>query len=156
MTQKTKFSIYAGDHVQLVLEGHDNRSGRLNDVAELFALVVERDCPELSEPQWFAVCDALSPDTHPASMARIGWAWVRLAARLDGLGDKWGIDAFSLADQLRNSTAGQMVAVAEIVDRYRRHIKMPGMTASEALRLAGARIAESTGAATSTPQQSGN
>lgn len=153
MTQKTKFSIYAGEHVRLVLEGHANRSGRLNDVAELFSLVAERDCPELSEPQWFAVCDALSLETHLESMARIGWAWVRLAACLDGLGDKFGINALSLAERLHNSTAGQRVAVAEIVDRYRRHIKIPGMTPSEALKLAGARIAKS---ATSTSQQSGD
>ena len=154
MTQKTKFSIYAGDHLRAVLEGHDNRSGRLNDVAELFALVVERDCPEMSEPQWVAVCAALSLDTHLASMARLGWAWVPLAACLDGLGDKWGINAFSLAERLRNSTTGQMVAVAEIVDRYRRHMQKPGMTAPEALRLAGARIAQPHERPASAPQQS--
>lgn len=159
MTAKMKPSIYFRDPLKRLVEGHDNRSARLNDVAELFALIVANDCPALTELQWRAVCDALTGeylrDASALWLAQQVGGIVRVAWH-DGSGEDWGIDALALAEQLRNSTAGQRVAVAEIVDRYRRHMAKPGMTPTEALRLAGARIAPPADAATSAPQQAGD
>jgi thiol-disulfide isomerase/thioredoxin len=138
-----KISIYAGAPIQRVLEGYgDNRSGRLNTVAERYAYVVERDCPALTEAQWCAVCDALNgywiDGGDSGAGVRLAWAEIEDADRLDGLGEKWGVDAHALAVQLRDSTAGQQVAVAEIVQRFWRHADLP---AREALAKAGARYA---------------
>lgn len=138
-----KISIYAGAPIQRVLEGYaDNRSGRLNTVAERYAYVVERDCPALSEAQWGAVCDALNgywmDGGDSGAGVRLAWAEIEDADRLDGLGEKWGVDAHALAMQLRDSTAGQQVAVAEVVQRFWSHSALP---MREALDKAGARFA---------------
>lgn len=139
-----KISIYAGAPVQRVLAGHgENRSGRLNTVAERYAYVVERDCPTLSEAQWCAICDALNGYWMDAGDSgagvRLAWAEIEDADRLNGLGQKWGVDAHALATLLRDSTAGQQVAVAEIVQRFWGHSDLP---TREALAKAGARIAD--------------
>ena len=137
-----RLSIYAGTPLQRVLEGHeDNRSGRLNTVAERYAYIVSRDCPALTEAAWCAICDALNgywlKGSDSDSGVRLAWAEIEDADRLNGLGDKWDIDARALAKMLRNCSAGQQVAVAEVVQRFWRHTDLP---ADEALLLAGARI----------------
>lgn len=137
-----KISIYAGTPLQSVLEGFgDNRSGRLNTVAERYTYVVERDCPTLSEAQWCAVCDALNGYWMDAGDSgagvRLAWAEIEDADRLNGLGEKWSVDAHALAMQLRDMSAGQQVAVAEVVQRFWAHSALP---TREALDKAGAKI----------------
>ena len=131
-----RLSIYAGPPLQRVLEGHDdNRSGRLNTVAERYAYIVSRDCPALPEAAWCAICEALMGDSGVG--VHLAWAELDSADRLSGLGDKWDVDIAALVKMLRDGTAGQQVAVAEVVQRFWRHTDLP---ADEALLLAGARI----------------
>ena len=131
-----RLSIYAGPPLQRVLEGHDdNRSRRINSVAERYAYVVARDCPALPEAAWCAICEALMGDSGVG--VHLAWAELDSADRLSGLGDKWDVDIAALVKMLRDGTAGQQVAVAEVVQRFWRHTDLP---ADEALLLAGARI----------------
>lgn len=137
-----KISIYAGAPIQRVLDGfNDNRSGRLNTVAERYAYIVDRDCPTLTEAQWCAICDALNgywmDSGDSGAGVRLAWAEVEDADRLNGLGDKWDVDARDLSAQLRDMTAGQQVAVAEVVQRFWGHSDLP---THEALDKAGARM----------------
>ena len=139
-----KISVYAGAPIQRALEGHsDNRSGRLNTVAERYTYIVERDCPVLSEAQWCAICDALNgywlSGGDSGAGVRLAWAEIEDADRLGGLGARWGVDALALAAWLREATAGQQVAVAEVVQRFWQH---PDLQAREALELAGAKLAQ--------------
>lgn len=138
-----KISVYAGAPIQRVLEGHgENRSGRLNTIAERYSYVVEHDTPTLSEAQWGAICDALNGywlnGGDSGAGVRLAWAEIEDADRLGGLGAKWGVDAEELAAWLREATAGQQVAVAEVVQRFWQH---PDLPAREALELAGAKLA---------------
>lgn len=137
-----KISIYAGAPIQRILDGYgDNRSGRLNTVAERYAYVIERDCPKMTEAEWCAVCDALNGywmDIGDLGVGvRMAWAEIEDADRLNGLGEKWGVDAHAIAMRLRDSTAGQQVAVAEVVQKFWNHSDLP---TPEALEMAGARI----------------
>lgn len=162
MTNKTKPSIYFQEPLKRLVEGHDNRSGRLNDVAELYGWLVANDCPALTEAQWRAISYAALHEPPPRGVTAIveialfAANDVQMEGEYGALWDAFGIDAAALSAQLHKSTAGQRVAVAEIVDRYRRHMAKPGMTPTEALRLAGARIAPPADAATSAPQQAGD
>lgn len=141
-----KIPIYAGPPIVRVLEGHqDQRSARLNSVAERYLDIVSRDCPALSEAEWCAICDALNGywmGAGDAAGVRLAWAEIEDADRLSGLGEKWGVDAQAIAGRLREYTAGQQVAVAEVVQRFWSH---PDLPAREALELAGARIEAGSG-----------
>lgn len=138
-----KLSIYAGEPIQQALDGHDNRSGRLNTVAERYLDVVRRDCPALTEQEWCAVCDALNGHWWEGGDGGVGvrmaWASVSDADRLDGLGAKWGVDAQALAARMQCMSAGEQVALAEVVERFWQHCELP---AAEALAKAGARLVE--------------
>lgn len=138
-----KISIYAGEPIQQVLDGHENRSGRLNTVAERYLDIVRRDCPALTQAEWCAVCDALASywmgAGDSALSIRMAWAEVVDADRLDGLGEKWGVDAAALADRMQRMSAGAQVALAEVVERFWQHRQLPR---DEALAKAGARIVE--------------
>lgn len=137
-----RISIYAGEPIQQVLDGHENRSGRLNQVAERYLDIVRRDCPALTEAEWCAVCDALRGYWMEGGGnlgVRMAWAEVTDADRLDGLGAKWGVDAQALAQHMQCMSAGEQVALAEVVERFWQHCELP---AAEALARAGARLVE--------------
>jgi len=137
-----KLSIYAGEPIQQVLDGHENRSGRLNTVAERYLDVVRRDCPALTQAEWCAVCDALNGYWMEGAGnlgVRMAWAEVADADRLNGLGAKWGVDAPALAARMQRMSAGEQVALAEVVERFWQHCALP---AGEALAKAGARLVE--------------
>lgn len=134
-----KLSIYAGAPIQRALEGYENRSGRLNTVAERYIDIIARDCPALTEAEWCAVCDALNGYwMEGGDMGiRMAWAEVADADRLTGLGKKWGIDAQALAEHMQCMSAGGQAALAEVVERFWQRPELP---TREALERAGARI----------------
>jgi len=139
MTRSNGMSIYAGPPIRALLDGYDdNRSGRLNAVAERYAAIIAAHTPELSEAEWCAVCDALNGCFMGAGEALLGvrYAWANIAD-CEGLGQKWCVDQDALAQRLRSMPLADAVAVAEVVQRFWRHTDLP---TREALDLAGARV----------------
>lgn len=135
-----KLSIYAGAPIQRALDGYENRSGRLNTVAERYLDIIARDCPALTEAEWCAVCDGLNGYWMEGGAnlgVRMAWAEVADADRLTGLGAKWGVDALALAEHMQCMSAGAQAALAEVVERFWQRPELP---AAEALAQAGARI----------------
>lgn len=133
-----KISIYAGPPLSALLEGHENRSGRLNAVADRYRGIVERHTPEMTTAEWCAVCDALNRCWITDRMGvRAMWAEIHDSDRLEGLGAKWGVDALALAERVRDMPIADQVALAEVVERFWQHSDLPK---AEALAKAGARI----------------
>lgn len=134
-------SIYIGEPLARLLDGHENRSGRLNTVAERYLDIVARDCPALTRAEWCAVCDALNGYWMEGGSnlgVRMAWAEVSDADRLNGLGRKWNVDAEALADRMRDMSSAEQVALAEVVEIFWRHTSLD---TDAALAKAGARIA---------------
>lgn len=133
-----KISIYAGEPIQRVLDGFDNRSGRLNTVAERYLDIIRRDCPALTEAEWCALCDALNGYmASDGSAVRMAWAEIADAGLIDGIGEKWEVDAQALAQRMRLMTAAEQTAIVEVTEAFWRHSDLPRR---QALKLAGARI----------------
>lgn len=139
-----RITIYVGEPLARLLDDAENRSGRLNTVAERYLEIVRRDVPELSEAEWCVVCDALNGywmEGAPELGLRFAWANIADADRLDGLGRKWGVDAQALAVRIRDLPMGALVALAEVVERF--WAPQPsGRLAREDLEGAGARLAD--------------
>jgi len=142
-----RIHVYVGEPLARLLDGAENRSGRLNTLAERYLEIVRRDVPELAEAEWCALCDALDGywmEGAPEPGLRFAWASIADADRLDGLGDKWGVDAQALAARVRDLPTGALVALAEVVERFWR-LQPSGRTAREDLEAAGAWIARGAG-----------
>ena len=139
-----KISIYAGDPIEWALRGYeDNRSGRLNEVCSRYQQIMRDATPRWTEQEWCAVCDALngywmSGVSDEASL-RLYWAEIEDADRLNGLGDKWGIDAQALAREIRELPMAGKIAVAEVVGRF---WQAPQLQTTEALQQAGAALGQ--------------
>lgn len=135
-----KMSLYAGPPIQALLADDENRSGRLNTVAERYAAIVAAHTPTMTEAEWSACCDALNGHYMDAGDGLMGvryaWASVEDCA---GLGDKWGVDQSALVARLRALPLAEAVALAEVVQRFWRRTDLP---TREALEAAGARIAD--------------
>lgn len=114
-----RFTVYAGEPIAGVLAGYeDNRSGRLNQVADDFRVMVADLVPEFSAGEWLLIIDALNGTAiEDAKTLRLAWASVADAGE-GGLADKWGVDLDPLVKRMRALTAGQLVALREIVNRY--------------------------------------
>ncbi len=135
-----RITVYAGEPMALALVGHDdNRSGRLNSICARYLALVARDSPTWTRAQWCAVCDALN-GAWMSEEVGIGFSWAEIADadRLNGLGEKWGVDAQALAAEIRALPFCAKVALIEIVERFWVHA---GLETDAALHAAGAKIA---------------
>lgn len=135
-----RISIYAGRPLQVVLEGHDNRSARINAVAERYLYILDSDGLAFTQPEWMALCHALRgycDDSNRSQNLRLAWAEIEQADTQGDLNPQWDIDSAALAKRLRQATAGQLVATIETVQRFWQHAHLPP---EHAIMLAGARI----------------
>ncbi|MGH2367596.1 MAG: hypothetical protein ACRDI2_05300 [Chloroflexota bacterium] len=137
-----KLSIYAGPPLAQAVDGWENRSGRLNRIAERYLDIVQRECPVLTEAEWCAVCDALNGywmEGGDNLGVRLMWAEIDDADRLNGLGVKWSIDAQALATRVQEMRVAEQVAVAEVVERFWRQTQYD-QDAGTCLKIAGAKL----------------
>ena len=132
-----RFTIYAGPTLSAALEGHENRSGRINEIAARYLETVARHTPEMSEGDWCVLCDVLNGTILDEQMVRMLWAEIEDAHRHDRIGEKWGTDALALSVELKALPFVELVAIAEVVERFWQHADLP---TAEALAKAGARI----------------
>lgn len=94
-------------------------SARIHTIATRYGEVVKRCRPALTRGQWCAVFDALNGTLlDPDTIAAI-WMDIEDA---EGLGDKWNVDQQQLVAALRSMSYGELVAVAELRDRFREAI----------------------------------
>lgn len=82
--------------------------------------------PRFSRAEWCAIFDAnngasdvFAEVTGP--MPPGVWANVEDANRLDGLGEKWGIDAAALVSKLQGLSRAELLAVEEAIARFWSH-----------------------------------
>lgn len=73
---------------------------------------------DLSEAEASAVVDAANGTLFDPPTARLLWAEVDDAVRLNGLDRKWAVDGRALVEKLRSLTASQTLAVADACERF--------------------------------------
>lgn len=143
MTDRT--SIYIGQALRRLLDDRPEslwtRSGLINTVAARYAEVCRRHCPTLTVQEWCACFDALngvwlqSQASEEAGLLTAVWAEVYDADRLDGLGDKWSIDARALAERIRDMGYAEVVALVDAVERWWARDWPDGTSREESVRL---------------------
>jgi len=143
MTSRT--SLYLGAALRRLLDdrpegaGLWTRSGLLNTVAARYAEIVRRHCPTLTLAEWCACMDALNgvwmqaQSTEEAGLLTVVWAEVYDADRLDGLGVKWGCDARTLAERIREMDYAATVALVDAVERWWARGDRPGESREESI-----------------------
>ncbi|MCB0067038.1 MAG: hypothetical protein KDD77_07805 [Caldilineaceae bacterium] len=87
------------------------------DLARYYALL-DAELPALSDAEQMALHDALNSTRLDAQSARMLWAIMDDAIRLDGLADKWEIDGWGLVNRLREMTPAQCLALVDASERY--------------------------------------
>lgn len=148
MTNRT--TIYLGEPLQRLLEasGRENRSGRINCMAECYNTIIQDELLhlDLSPTEWCAICDANNPGWGVYSLGdaltSANFAWANVADT-EGIGAKWEIDDKALIEKMRAMRPAQRIAVYEVVSRFWDHPKLNALTRDELLRDAGAIFADS-------------
>lgn len=137
-----KFSIYAGPPIAAALAclGEDyaeNRSGRLNTVAERYLAMVADELArlDLSHSEWCAIMDANNGVEQYTGDAGVNavmlWANVHDTREL---GVKWKIDQAELVRKLQQLPKSTLTAILEVCDRF---WSRSGMPTDEALSASG-------------------
>lgn len=80
--------------------------------------LLEASLPSLSEAEWKLINDACDGVIYDTTSARLLWAGIDDAIRLDGLADKWQVDGPVLVNKLRNLSAAQVLAVIDQAERF--------------------------------------
>lgn len=119
-----KLSIYAGEPLESVLAavadyGEENRSGRLNTVAERYLAMIADELGrlDLTRAEWLAILAAnndvsLGVADYPASLV-----WVNLADS-PHIGEQFEIDEKRLAARLQSLPRSTLIAIREACDRF--------------------------------------
>lgn len=142
-----RISIYMPTTIReyLMAYGAENSlSGSIATLMGRYKAITAEAVPELTEPEWSAIVDALngcgawlSAGGHdPASFV---WAEVADSAP-DGLGEKWGVDCPALAERLKALPLAGRVAVWDVAARFWASPRLNEASTRELLLAAGARI----------------
>lgn len=137
-----RLTIYAGEPLASVLAGwEDNRSGRVNAIADAYREFVDHLVPVLDIKEWCALADVANGfATYEITQLRVFWASVADSGP-DGLAEKWGVDLDALAAKVRALPMPQLLAMREVLDRFWN--ADPGSHTTESLlRACGAREPE--------------
>jgi hypothetical protein len=110
------------------------------DLGRYYALIREelrRLSPPLTQAEASLICDAcngtwMGDEYSPGPM--ILWAEVADACRLNELDAKWGVDGDALVARLQRMTPGQLMAIADAVERFWLE---PDLDTEEGLRRVG-------------------
>lgn len=94
------------------------RTARLIQVLERYREIMRLDLPQLTEPEWNLVRDALNGTWLNDGTERFAWAEVADGIKINRLDQKWQVDGALLVDKLRNLSHGQLVALVEDVRRW--------------------------------------
>lgn len=126
-----RYSIYASPALDRVLaerlkpdsedEGFRSRSSMLSAIADRYAEIVRRSTPDLSTPEWCAIFDILNGCwmiDQPAMQATGLAHQIADAAEMDGLGEKWQIDALDLARRVAALTFAEQIAIIDTAERF--------------------------------------
>ena len=119
----------AGERIQSL-------SDRTNLVLARYGSATASECPALSEAEWLAICDACN-GLADASIDVSKYIYFEVHD-CEGL-DKWGIDQAQLVARLRQMSAVECWAVADVVARFWARAPLHETT-REALEKAGAKI----------------
>lgn len=153
MSSPTKYSIYANKALSaaVLLCGGGQRSAKINTICDRYLMMVLTGAPAWTQEQWEAVADALAgcrlvgdTDELLYPLHKHVRAIIADAAQ-HGLGDRFGIDASALAEEVTGATIAQIVAIVEIVERYRFQCQQlpPKKALEKVAQLTGFRIAPS-------------
>ena len=72
----------------------------------------------LSQAEASAICDAINGTMLDESTWQLLWAEIFDADRLNGLGEKWAIDAKELSARIQAASPGAKLALAEAVEEF--------------------------------------
>lgn len=103
---------------QGILRRRDNRSHIINrDLERLYELYRRaiRETP-LTEKESCLIVDALNGSLFDANSAVMLHANIEDACRLDGLGEKWGVDCGGLVDKLRGMSTFHCLALIDAAE----------------------------------------
>jgi hypothetical protein len=114
-----KKTIYFATTQEIFLGAVD--SGRVNQALDRYSEILKRERIDMyfSEPEWSALRDMLNGSINePAGLVRgslaVGWE----DSQLDGIAEKWCIDAEHMQIQLEALTYPQELAVIESVEAW--------------------------------------
>lgn len=123
MAKKT--TIYLSDETEKALAayGEENSlSGSIATIIARYQAITAEATPELSEPEWSAIVDALNGCGAWLSAGGVdpaGMVWAELYdSEPDGIGEKWGVEVRELAERLRALPFAGRCAVWDVAARF--------------------------------------
>ncbi len=121
MAQHNKIAIYLPDSLLNELSARgDNRSGTISrDLERLYTLynrALATVSLELNEA--YLIVDALNGVLMDANNAKLLWAEIEDAIKLDHLDQKWQVDSKALVEKLRNLNEIQAMAIIDAAERF--------------------------------------
>ena len=135
-----RLTLYLTEESMETIGPAENLSGRVNGIIGHYSRMTAEAAPALTTGEWFFLMDMLNGTFIEDNTGDHLWADISESGRLDGLGEKWEVDAEAFAAKIRAMPHAARCAILDVVLRYWKGDEDP--TDGRSLTAAGAKIAE--------------
>jgi hypothetical protein len=124
MSKRT--SIYIGPALQALFDQHPpnedqgrSRSALINAVADRYQEAIRRSTPTLQLGEWMLICEALNGACLvDVFYVRTAATFIEDAINLDGLAEKWGVDAVAILEKTMTFNFCELLALVDAAERF--------------------------------------
>lgn len=139
MTSK-RLTLYLTEKSLDVIGPVDNFSGRVNGIIQAYGRITAEAAPSLTLAQWSFLADMLNGTHIEDNTGDYLWADIAEAGNLDGLGEKWQVDAEAFSALVRDLPHAARLAIIDVIVRFWKGGDENDQDMKTMLRKAGAKI----------------
>jgi hypothetical protein len=141
MSKAKRLTLYLTEKSMQIIGPSENLSGRVNSVISHYGRITSEACPALTTGQWSFLCDMLNGTFFEDNTGDYLWADIAESGKLDGLAEKWELDADAFAEQVRAMTHAERCAMLDVVMRFWKGRDEHSEGMEKMLEAAGAKLA---------------
>jgi hypothetical protein len=141
-TKAKRLTLYLTEKSLDVIGPAENLSGRVNSIISHYGRLTTEATPELTLGEWSFLCDMLNGTFIEDNTGDYLWADIAESGKLDGLDEKWDVDAEAFSTKVRDMPHASRCTLLDVVFRFWKGRDEHSEGMAEMLQKAGAKIGE--------------
>ncbi|GEM_PF-2441757 len=120
----------------------ENLSGRVNSIIGHYGRITTESAPALTVIEWHFLCDMLAGTFIEDNTGDYLWADIAEAGKLDGLAEKWSVNATEFSERVRAMPHAARCAILDVIAKFWKGAHREYAESKDRLTAAGAKVAD--------------
>lgn len=113
-----RFTLYLNDKSMDIIGPAENQSRRVNSIISHYGRITTEAAPDLTLAEWSFLCDMLNGTYIEDNTGDYLWADIAESGKLDGLADKWELDAEAFSAKIREFSTAARCVIIDVVTKF--------------------------------------